>query len=362
MVDRNPKKKDMGNLQVKLLSIVVPSYNVEKTLARTLDSICVNEVLDDLDVMVVDDGSADGTAEIGRQYAERYSETVRVIKKENGGHGSTINIGIDAAKGVFFKVVDGDDTLAKEGLIKLVDSLRSTRADLIVANYEKVVFEKDEPPTLMRCEGFILDRLYTFDQLPEKANIYFGIHSMVIRTALLKDNGIRLQEHTFYVDTEFGLLPIPFVQTVAFLDCVVYRYTVGNAQQSIDPQQFVKRYEDHDRVVKRMTAYVQTCSCDAAHKKYMYSVLRKLCFTQYMLSAFYDSDTKRGQTRSIAFDKWLFDTDPDLYKALSKSLYIRVQRILKFRGIPKNRAFKSIVKNIYYFAKPLFRKKRKLTY
>ena len=97
----------------KILTVTVPSYNVEKFLENTLDSFVDERVLDDIEVLIVDDGSKDKTAEIGRKYEEKYPDTFRVISKENGGHGSTINRGIGEAKGKYFKVVDGDPKFNK---------------------------------------------------------------------------------------------------------------------------------------------------------------------------------------------------------------------------------------------------------
>ena len=94
----------------KTLSIVIPAYNVEKFLNNTLDSFVEDSVLADIEVLIVDDGSKDKTAEIGNVYAQKYPNTFRVISKENGGHGSTINVGIREAVGKYFKVVDGDDS------------------------------------------------------------------------------------------------------------------------------------------------------------------------------------------------------------------------------------------------------------
>ena len=104
----------------KILTVTVPSYNVEKFLENTLDSFVDERVLDDIEVLIVDDGSKDKTAEIGRKYEEKYPDTFRVISKENGGHGSTINRGIGEAKGKYFKVVDGDDWVDQDGFAELI--------------------------------------------------------------------------------------------------------------------------------------------------------------------------------------------------------------------------------------------------
>ena len=344
---------------LKLLTIVVPSYNVEKTLGATLDSLCVAEVLPKLDIIVVDDGSKDGTAQLADGFAKKYPESVRVISKANGGHGSTINTGIDAAQGRYFKVVDGDDRLCCDGLIALVGRIETSDADLVVSNYKKVLPDGADAGDMV-FSGVEYNKKYLFEQLPTDGSVYFGIHSSTFKTEILKSNIIRLQEHTFYVDTEYALLPVPFVRTVEFLSDFVYLYTVGSAQQSIDTQNFVRRYDDHLRVVTRLVKFAGQCAADKPQKDYIYSVLGKLCFTQYMLAAFYDEDLRRGRRRAREFDAWL-KADPRIYGALSKSLYIRLMRATHFRVLPRGAKLKKIVRSLFGVAKRLTGKK-KLTY
>jgi hypothetical protein len=214
----------------------------------------------------------------------------------------------------------------------------------------------------MRFTGVEFGRLYRFDELPVDSNLYFGIHSITIKTSLLKDNDLSLQTHTFYVDAEYGLLPIPFVKTVEFFDAFVYLYYVGNPGQSVDLQNFVKRYDDHYRVVRRMAQYTQACGAEKPQLDYMYSVLYKLCFTNYMLSAFYDSDSARGRSRAREFDVWLKNNDTRLFKGLGRSIYIRLLRLTYFVILPRGNGIKSGIKKIYSLCRPLFKKKTRLTY
>jgi glycosyltransferase involved in cell wall biosynthesis len=344
---------------LKLLTIVVPSYNVEKTLSATLDSLCVGEVLPKLDIIVVDDGSKDGTAKIAGGFAQKHPESIRVIRKNNGGHGSTINTGIEAAWGRYFKVVDGDDRLCRDGLIALVRLLEICDADLVASNYKKVLPNGTDAGDMV-FSGVEYNRKELFEQLPTDGSVYFGIHSSTFKTEILKTNIIRIQEHTFYVDTEYALLPIPFVHTVEFLSDFVYLYTVGSAQQSIDTQNFVKRYDDHLRVVTRLVGFAGSCAADKPQKDYIYSVLGKLCFTQYMLAAFYDENLRRGRRRAREFDAWL-RSDARLYTALSKSMYIRFIRATGFKLLPRGAKLKRFVRSAFGIVKRLTGKK-KLTY
>lgn len=336
---------------------MVPSFNVEATLGDTLGSLCVEPALDRMDILVVDDGSSDGTAAMADSFAAEYPGSVRVIHKANGGHGSAVNAGIDAAQGLFFKVVDGDDRLEREGLLALLDRLETTQADLLAADYRKVPAD-GAPAEDMRFEGVESGRLYRFDELPAEPPLYFGIHSITIRTDILRAHAVRLQEHTFYVDMEYGLLPIPYVRTVEFLLRPVYLYTVGRAEQSIAAENFVKRYADHDRVVRRLTAFAAACQTDAPHRAYMDSVLLKLYFTQYMLGAFYDSDPRRGKARAREFDRWLRQENARLYARMGTSLYIRLLRLTGFHFLPRGQGIKKAVHRVYSLFKPLSHRRR----
>lgn len=344
---------------MKLLTIVVPSYNVENTLGATLKSLCVEELIDKLDIIVVDDGSKDATAEKAKEFKELYPQSVRLIQKENGGHGSTVNTGIKEASGKYFKVVDGDDRLSYSGLKALLNVLEKTDADLVASNYRKVLPNGSNAGDML-FSGIEYGKLYNFSDLVTDGSIYFGIHSSTFKTEILKNNNVTLQEHTFYVDTEYALLPIPKVQTVTFVEECVYLYTVGSAGQSIDPKNFVKRYDHHLRVVKRLVEFAGKASADKSHTDYIYAVLSKLCFTQYMLGIFYDDDTKRGRARASEFDSWL-KSNPRLYKELGSSFYIRFARAVNFKFIPRGEKIKNAGRKVFKTFKKLTGKK-KLTY
>lgn len=347
---------------LKLLTITVPSYNVEKTLAATLDSLCLSDLIDKLDIIVVDDGSKDSTKDIGSKYANAFPDSVRVISKVNGGHGSAVNTGIENAKGKYFKVVDGDDRLSHEGLLALLSVLEKEDADLVASNYKKV-FPDGSDAGEMNFEGIEYGKTYAFSELPVDGSVYFGIHGSTFKTEVLQKHDIKLQEHTFYVDTEYALLPIPYINTVVFLKDCVYLYTVGSSGQSIDPANFVKRYDHHLRVVNRLVAFAidDTKTADKAHVDYIYAVLGKLCFTQYMLGIYYDDDSKRGKKRAKDFDNWLKESNSRLYGELGSSLYIKLARSTDFKFVPKGKVVKSMGRAVFTRVKHIFGKK-KLTY
>ena len=177
----------MEVLMEKLLTVVVPSYNVEKYLEETLESFVIPEIMDDLEVLIVNDGSKDRTPEIGAAYEKRYPQTFRLISKENGGHGSTINRGIEEAKGTYFKVVDGDDWVDRGGFTELLHRLKTSGADYVVTDYYKV----NDGTKEKKLETFPYLKAHPkcrFEEVVGNTDIL--MHALVIRTAILKENGI----------------------------------------------------------------------------------------------------------------------------------------------------------------------------
>ena len=122
----------------KVLSIIVPSYNMEDYLAKGLGSVLGIPDPSVLDVIVVNDGSKDRTLEIARGFESRYPDVVTVIDKENGNYGSCINAALKEARGKYVKVLDADDYVDSAAFEALVKILETTDADVIVNDYQKV--------------------------------------------------------------------------------------------------------------------------------------------------------------------------------------------------------------------------------
>ena len=207
----------------KILSVSIASYNVEKFIRKALDSCCIPEIMDRLEVLVVNDGSTDGTLQIAREYEKQYPQTFRVIDKKNGGYGSTVNASIKAATGRYFRLLDGDDWFDREGLIGFIEELSEAQEDMIIAQFKRV-FEEDGHEELRDEAEDIKEKTVRFDDLG--THDWFTMHAVTYRTAILQENDIRLTEHCFYTDQEYDLLPLPWVETVRIFPHVVYCYKV----------------------------------------------------------------------------------------------------------------------------------------
>ena len=310
----------------KFLTICVPSYKVEAFLDRNLYSLITSPVANRLEVLVVNDGSPDSSREIGLAYQEHYPGIVRVIDKQNGGHGSTINAALEQATGLYFRVVDGDDWLDGKNLAATIEVIEKERryADLISSDYNQVFCEDGAMvPWTMKGWAPGGQRYAYYDIIDfagsDLTNEYFTIHSSMMKTQLLRDAGFKIQEHTYYVDVEYTLFPVPYIKTVMFTPEPIYRYAVGNSEQSINPEVFVGRYDHHDRVMRRMVKYFEDMrpQMGPGQVAYMRSQFADhLLETHYTLGMLWDSDKERGFARSRDFDEFLRETSPELYEAV----------------------------------------------
>lgn len=260
---------------MKLLSITVPCYNSQDYMKNCIDSLLAGG--DDVEILVVDDGSTDGTAAIADAYEEQYPTIVKAIHKENGGHGSAVNTGIEHATGVFFKVVDSDDWVKESSYEEILDALRNfvsegQQVDMLLANfvYEKQG-EKHKKVVHFR-HALPKNEIFTWNQVRHFSKTqYILMHSIIYRTKLLHDCGLKLPEHTFYVDNIFAYYPLPYVKKMYYIDTNFYRYFIGREDQSVNEKVMIGRVDQQIRVNKLMVDYL-TDTQISNRKTYNYMV------------------------------------------------------------------------------------------
>ena len=263
---------------MKLLTFAIPCYNSESYMRHCIESILPGG--EDVEILIVDDGSTkDNTAAIADEYQEKYPTIVRAIHQENGGHGEAVNAGIRNATGLYFKVVDSDDWVDAEAYKKILDKLRElagsdTTLDMLLANY---VYEKEgaKHKKVMRQTGFPVDQIFTWSDVQHfHKGHYILMHSVIYRTKLLRECGLELPKHTFYVDNIYVYKPLPHVRTMYYMDVDFYRYFIGRDDQSVNEQVMIGRIDQQIRVNKIMIDdvdiwKVQNTKC----RKYMLNYL-----------------------------------------------------------------------------------------
>lgn len=226
---------------------------------------CIESLLpggEDVEILIVDDGSKDQTAAIADEYEAMYPSIVKAIHKENGGHGSAVNAGLEHATGLYFKVVDSDDWVKESAYFKILETLRDITAsgqalDMFISNF---VYEKEgeKKNKVMKYRHALPEnRIFGWNEVRHfHKGQYILMHSVIFRTKLLKECGLKLPEHTFYVDNIFVFEPLPFVKNMYYLDVNFYRYYIGREGQSVNEQVMISRIDQQIKVNKIMIDYL----------------------------------------------------------------------------------------------------------
>ena len=226
---------------------------------------CIDSLLiggEDVEILVVDDGSSDGTAEIADEYEKSYPGIVKAIHKENGGHGDAINTGLEHATGLFFKCVDSDDWVDADAYRKVLAKLREllygdTMLDMMICNF--VYDKKGARHKKVMTYRFALpeNKLITWDKVRKfHKGQYLLMHSVIYRTKLLRDCGLCLPKHTFYCDNIFVFEPLPFVKTIYYLNVNFYRYFIGRDDQSVNEKVMIGRVDQQIKITKIMIDFL----------------------------------------------------------------------------------------------------------
>lgn len=324
----------------KLLTVVIPAYNAEAYLSCALDSLCDTEENGKLEILVIDDGSKDGTGALADRYAERYPETVRAIHKENGGHGSGINCGIKEARGRYFKVVDADDWVDTEAFSRLLKTLETAEDDAVVSGFYWCFDNgSGDPATFSRkaemqepFAGVVYGKSYVFDEIADR--VYMKMHGITWKTAILKQLPLAIDEHCYYVDTEYILYPIPWVKTVRFLPDFVYQYRIGRAGQSVSPEKMVQNKKNYDRVLESLCAFYQKCrgediGCSAAKRRYIESGIARVAAGRVKILLSLPAD-REVQQLLIRVDRELLENYPGIYHA-NRNKAVKALRLSRYR-------------------------------
>ena len=319
---------------MKILSVVIPTYNVEKYLRRCLDSLVYDEsILEDIELLVVNDGSKDSSLEIAKEYEKRFPKTIKVIDKENGGHGSTINAGLKVAEGEYFRVIDSDDWVNIDEFGNYVKSLKKCKADIVLTDYTRELLYSGEKievkyKNIEYNKEYDLNK-FDYEKLEE---MYFYMATSTIKTEKLRKAKLHLDEKTFYVDMEYVLLPFLEMNSMIYLNFNIYRYFIGRPEQSISIQSYVRNRAHHEKVVRRVLDFYKTIPVKEPKREYIKKIILQLLNSHYIIYCKAQLNEKKDINEIKAFDKYLHDNFIELYEELRKiHRYIKWNQDTKFR-------------------------------
>ncbi len=337
---------------MKLISFAIPSYNSQNYLHHCVDTLLSGG--EDVEILIVNDGSKDDTARIADEYAEKYPTIVRAIHKENGGHGSGVNRGREEATGLYYKVVDSDDWVNEEALKKLLDTI-------------KIHLAEDNLPDLY-ITNFVYDHAYDNTQFVRSWKGHFPVnqmcgwkdagrflgaqvllmHSLMYKTELLRESQTILPEHTFYVDNLFAYKPLPLMEKIFYLDVNLYHYFIGRDDQSVNMKNFVKRYDQQLRVMRCMVdsySYEEISKMEKPLRNYMLHCLSAIMMNTIMFCCAGGNEPERIAAYQELWQH-IRQQDPALYRCLAfRSMPAAVHWLpWKFRGLTMKVGYKGLCK------------------
>lgn len=337
---------------MKLLSITVPCYNSQDYMEKCVDSLLAGG--DDVEILIVDDGSADDTGRIADAYAARFPHIVLAIHQENGGHGEAVNVGLANASGLYFKVVDSDDWVNPEAYQVVMDTLEElTRGpqtlDMLITNfvYEKQGAARKKVMQYRKC--FPKDQVFGWDQVRHMhTGKYILMHSAIYRTELLKSCGLRLPKHTFYVDNLFVFEPLPCVTTLYYLDVNFYRYFIGREDQSVHESVMISRIDQQIRVNKQMIDILSQAQVKSRQlRQYMIRYLTIITAVSSVMLI--RSGKEENMDKKAQLWKYLKDTDKGLYRAVRRGILGRAVNLPGKGGRSMSTTLYKICQKFYGF-------------
>lgn len=323
----------------KVLTISISAYNVDKYLDSTLKSLCIDNI-DDVEILVINDGSTDNTLQIAQKYEATYPSTVRVIDKKNGGYGTTIKTGLSLAKGKYFMVLDGDDWLDTKSLDILVTELKIRDEDMVFWN---MLFVYPDGKTVYKptFHSDMSKKTYTWDEIKNPFDV--KIHEMAIKTDKYQKIDYSLGDF-FYVDIEFDVFSILAAQSFVYFDMDLYMYRYGLAEQSVNPINMQKNYKMLEDISVRLCNIYEKekDSLDDMKKKCMVSRIASLSFSTFMVALSFPSNRENKENlrnyinkiESEEIKKYIYKskkifavylTFPFLYSLLSR-LYRKIKK------------------------------------
>lgn len=317
---------------MKILSISIAAYNIEAYLAEILDKFLEFKDKERIEVLIVNDGSKDRTSEIAKKYAEQYPNIFKLINKENGGWGSTVNFGIENASGKYFKLLDGDDYYNVDNLSGFIGFLENCTSDMVITPYRLFNDKTLEvyPKRPLRDEYDIQERFGL-----EKVSTLFAMHEVCFKTDLLRQSPMNISEHCFYTDVEYVAKAMCRVASIEAYDREIYMYRVAREGQSDSLEGRIKHYKDHLHVVNVLAElrknYGENSEQYRLISERLHGMIKRQC--NIFLSM---PSSNAVKIELMEYDKWVRYNCSDLYAETSRTMKIlRSSKFIPYSLIAK---------------------------
>lgn len=314
---------------MKLLTVAIPCYNSQEYMEKSIRSALNGG--DRVEVIVVDDGSTDDTLKIANKYQEKFPNIVKVIHQENGGHGEAVNTGIKNATGLYFKVLDSDDCLGKKALAKVLDLLEDMVAkdaglDMLISNF---MYDKQgvKHKKIMKYKRAMpVGKMFGWNELHFGTTQYLLMHSVIYRTKVLRECGMVLPKHTFYVDNIYVFQPLPYVKNIYYLDVCLYKYFIGRDDQSVNESIMIKRLDQQYRVTRLMLDIYNKSNIDNQNTDDAMIHYFDMMMCVSSILSILEGSKQRLEDKEKLWDD-LKESNIELYKKVRKSILGRTMNL-----------------------------------
>ncbi len=305
-------------------------------MAHCIDTLLTGK--DEVEIIIINDGSKDKTLKIAKEYEKKYPKIVKAVDKENGGHGSGVNKGLELATGLYYKVVDSDDWADPESLQKILKKIKEfqkkdTCVDMLIANY---VYEKEGEERVISYKNLPENQIFTWEDTQKfKIGEYLLMHSVFYRTDFLKSTKLKLPEHTFYVDNIYVYYPLLQVKTMYYMNTNFYRYFIGREDQSVNESVMIKRIDQQIRVTKTMIEFGSPLKYQKEQKRLctyqLHYLAIMMCICTILLKI---ENTKESKEKNHALWKDLKKYDKKLYRKLRYQSLATLACLPRFIAVP----------------------------
>lgn len=283
---------------MKILSVVIPTYNMEKYLHRCLDSLVIadKELFNTLEVLIVNDGSKDSSLAIAHEYQIKYSQVFRVIDKENGNYGSCVNKGLELATGKYFRILDADDWFDSDQLELFLKILRTSNTDVVISNYTRYCGNKKE---YVCINGLEFNKVYDIDTYVFSSKSYRDLllmHAMTFKTDLLRSIDYKQQTGISYTDIEYCYFPFSKAKTMMFVDVNLYQYLLGREGQTMQRENMIRSIEHFNKVATRITKdYLENKDLNKRRLRPLVYIISNPIYQIYLINLLYQKDPTARQ-------------------------------------------------------------------
>lgn len=332
---------------MKILSLIVPSYNSEGFLDTCIPSFLHPDVVEALDIIIVNDGSVDNTVSVAEAYCKKYPNSVRLINQENKGHGGALNTGCAAAVGKYLKVIDADDWVETENLPAFVNFLRGCESDVVLSHHYTVDISTKE---IKKWKSYpeTFEKAYTFDEImPQWKNFDRSLtfHGITYNTAFYHKHNFRLSEHVFYEDHEFATFPCCHARGITPVDLFIYDYRIGDVQQSVSDSNQLKRLGHTETVLRRLVSEYHKLSADCPGKAYVQMKAQGLLLSYLTTVMLVEPKRRAGRAQGKSMMAFFREELPETYELAGKQY--RIIRLMNLLGVRK-KGFEKLLRSKLY--------------